>query len=68
MTEKTDKIEKEFVREIKLTKKITDGKDISFDTLCYIILKTLELKDKGLTSKFFESKKTIFKIPETKEE
>lgn len=51
----------EMLEEIREINQALDGKYTNMGTICYIILKTLELREQGLTSKDFEEQKVIFK-------
>lgn len=51
----------EMLEEIREINQSLDGKYANMGTICYIILKTLELREQGLTSKDFEEQKVIFK-------
>ena len=53
--------ESNITEEIKKINQMLKGRMINFGTVCYMILKTLELRELGLTSKEFEEQKTIFK-------
>ncbi|MDN5355805.1 MAG: hypothetical protein PWQ43_747 [Rikenellaceae bacterium] len=50
----------EFKRIVKKTNDDLYGRAINFGTLAYVILKTLELKEQGITSRDFEVPKIIF--------
>lgn len=53
--------ESKIPEEIKKINQMLNGRMINFGTVCYMILKTLELRELGLTSKEFEETKTIFR-------
>lgn len=53
--------ESKIPEEIKKINQMLKGRRINFGTVCYMILKTLELRELGLTSKEFEEPKTIFR-------
>ena len=52
---------KDFEKELKGLRERTDGKLISSDSLIYIFLKSLELREKGLKSSHFEEQNISFK-------
>lgn len=53
--------ESKIPEEIKKINQMLKGRYINFSSVCYMILKTLELRELGLTSKEFEESKTIFR-------